>query len=169
LDKGMNGAAAARGRMISQAFVFLLLGVFAVFSTLMVLLGAQLYRSIVAQTEIHSERRILCSYIANAARGSNAADVIRVENCDGIDVLVFCRDEDGEDYETKIYCHEGMLKELYLSADQSFDPEYGEAICRAEAFRPEIDGRELRLYVEDAQGEARTIRMALTCMREDNL
>ena len=37
----MNGQ---RGRAVSGAFVFLLLGVFAVFATLLVLLGARAYR-----------------------------------------------------------------------------------------------------------------------------
>ena len=146
----MNRKVSLKNHVISQAFVFLLLGVFAVFSTLMVLLGAQLYREIVDQTEAHNARRVLCSYVNNAVRGNNAADIIRTESIDGVEALVFDWFVDNEHYETKVYCHEGTLRELFSEAGQPFEPGYGEIICRAEAFRPELEGSLLKLHIEDA-------------------
>ena len=165
----MNKKVTIKGHVISQAFVFLLLGMFAVFSTLMVLLGAQLYRGIVDQTEIHNARRVLYSYVNNAVRGNNAADLIRTEKIGGVDALVFDWFVDDEHYETRVYCHEGTLRELFSEAGQAFEPDYGEIICRAEAFRPEMDGSLLKLHIEDAQGRARTLHMALTCAGEEGL
>ena len=43
---------------VSGLFVFLLLGVFAVFSTVMVLLGVKAYRGAVERTEAHNASRI---------------------------------------------------------------------------------------------------------------
>lgn len=165
----MNKELRLKSHVISQAFVFLLLGVFAVFSTLMVLLGARLYREIVDQTEMHNTRRVLYSYVNNAVRGNNAADIIRTENIDGVETLVFDWFVDDEHYETKVYCHEGTLRELFSEGGQTFAPDYGEIICRAEAFRPELDGSMLKLYIEDAEGRVRTLHMALTCAGEESL
>lgn len=165
----MNKRINLKSHVISQAFVFLLLGVFAVFSTLMVLLGAQLYRGIVDQTEIHNARRVLYSYVNNAVRGNNAENLIRTENIAGIDVLVFDWIADDEHYETKVYCYDGKLRELFSAADQGFEPGYGEVICKAQAFRPELAGGMLKIYVEDAEGRARTLHMALNCVQEGAL
>lgn len=165
----MNKKDTFKSHVISQAFVFLLLGVFAVFSTLMVLLGAQLYRGIVEQTEIHNARRVLFSYVNNAVRGNDAADIIRTEKIDGVDMLVFDWFVDDEHYETKVYCHEGTLRELFSEVGQTFEPDYGEIICRAEAFRPEIEGDMLKLHLGDAEGQTRTLHMALTCAGEEVL
>ena len=57
-----------RKHSISQVFVFVLLGIFAVMSTLMVLLSAQMYRGVVGKTEQNSSYRILTSYVSNAVR-----------------------------------------------------------------------------------------------------
>lgn len=124
---------------ISQAFVFLLLGVFAVFSTLMVLLGAQLYRGIVSETEQASTRRILRSYVTNAARGNDAADMIHVESMNGTDVLVFEWKDDEVKYQTMVYYYDGYLRELFTGVDQPFEPDYGEEICEAQAFEAAPD------------------------------
>lgn len=165
----MNRKMTMKSHVISQAFVFLLLGMFAVFSTLMVLLGAQLYRGIVDQTELHNSRRVLYSYVNNAVRGNNAADLIRTEQIDGVDALVFDWFVDDEHYETRVYCYEGMLRELFSEAGQAFEPDYGEIICHARAFRPEINGKLLKLHIEDAGGHTRTLHMALTCAGEEGL
>lgn len=155
--------------MISQAFVFLLLGVFAVFSTLMVLLGAQLYREIVDQTEIHNARRVLYSYVFNAVRANDGENLIRTEEIDGVDVLVFDWTADDEHYETKVYCYDGKLRELFSDADQAFEPGYGEVICDAQCFQPELENGMLKIYIEDAQGRGRMLHMALNCVQEDAL
>lgn len=151
---------------IAQVFVFLLLGVFAVFSTLMVLLGAQLYRETVNQTERHGERRILFSYLSNVVRSNDMGGHIYVDQRDGIDMLVMSLDVDGETYETMVYVHEGMLKELFISAEQTFEPGYGEQICSAQAFSPEIRNGLLEIRLKDAAGQEDMFHIALRCSQE---
>lgn len=159
--KAMEGVR-ARGHVISGAFVFLLLGVFAVVSTLMVLLSAQFYRATVEQTSAHNDRRVLCSYLMNVARGNDAADAVRVANIDGLDVLAFGSDVGGARYETRIYCYDGYLRELFAGADREFEPGYGEKICRAQSFAPSLgaDGL-LEMRATDGAGEAHVLHVAL--------
>ena len=84
------------GHSISGVFVFLLLGVFAVFATLLVLLGAQAYRNMTLRTAEHNEERILTSFVRHVVHGQDAADAISVQEIDGYTVLVV-RDNDTEE------------------------------------------------------------------------
>lgn len=152
----------ARGHVVSGAFVFLLLGVFAVFSTLMVLLSAQFYRATVAQTRAHNQQRVLCSYLMNVVRGNDAADAVRVEKIDGLDVLAFGCDVGDARYETRVYCYDGYLRELFTDAEREFEPGYGERICEAQSFAPSLgaDGL-LELRAADGAGEEHVLHVAL--------
>lgn len=152
----------ARGHMISGTFVFLLLGVFAVFSTLMVLLSAQFYRASVEQTRLHNERRVLCSYLMNVVRGNDAAGAVTTAQMAGIDVLALGMEEDGERYATYVYCYDGALRELYTGAEQPFEPGYGEVICRARRFTPVLRGDGLlELRAQDGEGGEHVLHVAL--------
>lgn len=154
-------------RTISQVFVFLLLGVFAVFSTLMVLLGAQMYRETIDQTDRQSERRVMFSYLNNIVRGNDGEGRIAVDNRNGIDMLVFTDNFDGEVYETLVYCYDGNLRELFASADQEFEPEYGEMICGAADFQPVMaENGLLKLQVIDTQDQKHVFHVALRCGQE---
>ena len=157
---------AGKGSTISQAIVFLLLGIFAVFSTLLVLLSAQMYRSVVDHTGELSEQRILNSYILNVIKGNDMADAVSVEMREGIEVLVFGVDVDDERYETLIYCYEGKLRELFSTAAQEFEPEYGEMICDMQAFSPTLLDGLLCVRVVDAQMRENVLHVALRCGKE---
>lgn len=156
----------AHRHTIAQAFVFLLLGVFAVLSTLMVLLSAQLYRDTVARTEEHADRRILSSYVTNVVRGSDEAGMISVEQRAGLDVLAMRMEIEGSDYETLVYCYDGALRELFVEAGEEFEPDFGEIICDAQAFVPEIHDGLLEIGLVDANGCEDRVCIALRTGQE---
>ncbi len=160
------GGGAARGHSISGAFVFLLLGVFAVFTTFMVLLGAQFYRSIVDETDAHAEERVITNYVLNTVRGNDSSDSISVKNIDGIDVLTFTWRIDGETYETMVYCYDGSIREYFAESEDDFRADYGEVICSAQSFEAEINGQLLTVEVVDAEGALHVMNMALRCNQE---
>ena len=159
----MNGRKSftPRKHPVSQAFVFMLLGIFAVMSTLMVLLSAQLYRSVIDRTEQNTARRILTGYVSNAVRGSDADGGVYADNRGGTDVLALAMDVDGDVYETLIYCHEGVLYELFMEPGQEFDPEYGSVICEAQSFAARIEDGLLTAEMTDGDGRSARIDIAL--------
>lgn len=112
----------ARGHVISGAFVFLLLGIFVVFSTWMVLLSAQFYHVTVEQTGIHNSQRALGSYLANVVRGNDVEGSVRVDRVGDADALCFEYDLDGLLCRTHIYCWDGYIRELFSDAEQGFTP-----------------------------------------------
>lgn len=148
-------------RSVSGAFVFLLLGLFAMFSMFLVLLGAQAYRSGVEQTAAHGQRRVLQAFVRNAVRADDAVGAIRVEEAAGMPVIMFTSEADGERYVKYIYCYEGELRELFTAEEYGFTPEDGERICRAESFRPALEDGLLTIDMTDEGGEPLRVSIAL--------
>lgn len=164
MNENMN--AAKQGHTIAQAFVFLLLGIFAVLCTLMVLLGAQLYRGSVARTEETASARVLNSYVINVVRANDASGLVRCEQRSGTDVLVFDWDADGASYETLVYCHDGYLRELFTEAGQQFNPAFGDEICPAQSFRAQMQDGLLRVELSDEHGQDSVLHLALRSSQE---
>lgn len=155
--------------VISGLFVFLLLGVFAVFSTVMVLLGVKAYRSAVERTEAHNNERISTSYIRSMLRSDDETGVFLTEACEGlsegetpvtVDTLSLHHSYDGEEYVTRIYVYNGFLREWFTNAEETFRPDRGEIVCPAEELSAELSDSLLTVKVL-AGGKWESVELAL--------
>lgn len=152
-----------RRHAISGAFVFLLLGIFAVFSMLLIVLGAQAYRVTVEQTTQHTQDRIASAYVRNAVRADDTAGTLTVGEVDGIPALTFTEELDGERYVKTIYCYDGELRELFVDESYGFSPDEGERVCAAQSLAFETLEGLLRVTITDADGGAQTVDIARRC------
>lgn len=152
-----------RGRAFSGAFVFLLLGMFALMAAFLVLFGAQAYRSVVQRSDMHNERRILSSYIANAVQADDAAGAVSIMEMDGMDVLHVAYEFDGEGYGKWIYCDGEFLRELFAPEAGGFDPAWGEAVCAAGDMTLSMQGGLITAVVTDEYGRPHETQVALRC------
>ena len=143
-----------KSHSISGAFVFTLLGAFAVFSMLLVVLGAQAYRTTVDGASAHTRKRIAAAFVRGA---------IAVEDRDGLPVLALSSEWDGERYVQYIYGYQGHLCELFTAAEYDFVPEDGEPVCAAQAFEPTLEGDLLTVRVTDETGHVSTVYIARRC------
>ncbi len=150
-------------RMIQNVFVLLLLAVFAGLSTLLVTMGAQIYRDTVETFDNHSTARVLNSVVRSSVWTEDGNGEIYVENFDelGITSLTVVNDYDGERYFKRLYCKDGWLYESFISEEREFDGDTGESMCEATKFEPSIDGQMIRIDVADAEGNPDTICIAL--------
>ncbi len=144
-------------------FVFVLLGLFAVMSTLMVLLGAQMYRNTVDRATANNEERVLGAYVRSMVRAEDAADAVGIEEHDGVKALALREDYDGEAFVTWLYCWEDQLYEQFTEAEGEFEPQSGTAICSAGSFEPRLEGNLLTIDMTDGKGEPETVMVALRC------
>lgn len=132
---------------ISGIFVFLILGIFAISSTVMVLIGAQAYKGSADRYESHNAERIASSYIRSKLREADAQGMLRIEaggmtvaadaetgdgQASGSPVLQIVNEEEGT--VTLLYVYEGMLYEWYtlreLAQDAaSLNGRNGESVC----------------------------------------
>lgn len=123
---------------ISGVFVFLLLGIFAVFSTVMVLLSARAYKGAVDRLADHSAARIAPAYLRSMVRADDETDVISVEDAAGVTAVTLRNVYDGEAYVTRIYCCDGTLREWFSEEASQFIPEEGESVCACEAMEAQV-------------------------------
>ena len=148
---------------LQGVFVFVLLGLFAVMSTLLVLLGAQMYRGTVEKTGANNENRILSAYVRSMIRAEDAWESVRVEEDGGEVRLALYEEIDGDAYVTWIYLYDNHLYEQFTDAGYAFDPAVGSAICPANSFAAAIEGRLLTVRMTDAHDEPCTVQVALRC------
>ena len=132
---------------ISGVFVFLLLGIFAVFSTVMVLLGAKAYKGTAERAAEHNAGRIACAYVRSMVRADDDQDSLQVEEAGGLLTITMHYEYDGEEYLTRIYVYDGMLREWFTYAEAEFEPENGEAVCAADEMKVNLAGRLLRVQM----------------------
>ncbi|MBR3018540.1 MAG: DUF4860 domain-containing protein [Clostridia bacterium] len=145
---------------ISGVFVFLVLGIFAVFSTVMVLLGARAYKSTADRATEHNAYRIGMAYVRSMVRGNDEDQCIRVENLDGIPTISLRNVYDGDAYVTRLYVYDGMLREWFTEESEEFVPEFGESVCAMDEMNAEITGQLLKVALR-AQDTWTTVDVAL--------
>lgn len=144
-------------------FVFVLLGLFAVMSTLMVLLGAQMYRNTVDQTAHTSQSRVLGAYVRSMVRGEDAEHSVTTETYDDVKVLALHETIDDSEYVTWLYCYKGFLYEQFTGAGRDFNPGAGTPICEAQAFSAHVEDGQLIADMVNSLGEVENLRVALRC------
>lgn len=144
-------------------FVFVLLGLFALMTTLIVLLGAQMYRSTVAHSGENNEYRVLSAYVRSMIRAEDSSAAMSVEDHDGVTALAMRETIEGEEYVTWIYEYEGSLYELFTSRDEDFAPQAGTPVCPAKSFDAEIQGSLVTVRMTDGSGEACDVQVSLRC------
>ena len=132
---------------IASAFIFLLLGIFAVFGTVMVLMGVKAYRSTDEHTNVHNEYRILSSYVRSMSRTEDGYGEFRVEEVGGVQTLTIEENVGLDSYMTRIYVSDGMLREWSVNEEYEFVPEHGTPIFAAKDFKAELDGQLLTASV----------------------
>lgn len=159
----MNRKAGTVQHGMQGVFVFVLLGLFAVMSTLMVLLGAQMYRNTVDRADGNNAGRVLSAYVRSMVRAQDAAQALSVEDHDGVRTLAMREGEGDDQFVTWLYCYQGWLYEQFTGLGDDMKPERGTAICPAGSFEPSLEGELLTMRMTDEAGTPCTVQVALRC------
>ena len=158
--------AGGKGRVqhsMQGAFIFVLLGLFALMSTLMVLLGAQMYRATVDSSELNNEGRLLGAYVRSMVRAMDGTDSVEITQHGDITALGLRDLIDDEVYVTWLYVYEGQLCELFCEREEEFFPERGSEICPAHRFVPSLGDGLLTVKMTDGNDRPCTVNVALRC------
>ena len=133
---------------ISGVFVFLLLGIFAVFSTIMVLMSAKAYKGMVDESALHNSIRVASSYIRTMLRSDDETGVLKIEEVEGVQTITM--ENDWEDiYVTRLYVYDGKLREWFAMAEIPFQPQNGETVCDLDSMQAEIKDGILKVVVTE--------------------
>lgn len=143
--------------VIGGLFSFVLIGVFAMLSLLLVVIGTQAYRTVVARADANAQARSAVNYILNRAHSADTAGGVRVE--DGAMRMPALLGD--EEFDICVYLHDGYLMEQLVEKDSPFSKEYGERLVEARAFGlfPEEGG--LRVEITTQAGETYDLFIAV--------
>lgn len=143
---------------IDTLAALLLFGVFAVSVLAVLLTGAGAYRRLVERDRADYARRTAVQYVATRVRQADSLGLVAVEDFQGVTALVL-REEGG--YATRIYCHEGYIKELYAADEDLLVPWDGEEILAARGLELSLDDGLLTIAATDEDGVESALVLSL--------
>ncbi len=151
---------------VDGVLALVLFGVFALCVLAVLLQGAQVYRQITERGQQTYDRRTAAQYILTRVRQADAASAVGVEHHASADVLELRETIDGTEYISRIYCHDGYLRELFSPASLSFDPASGEKILPAQALELTWQNGLISAVITESGGETVQLCVALRCGEE---
>ena len=112
-----------------------------------------MYRTVTSQMQQHQIQRTAESYLREKIRQNDRADAIRIGEVEGQQALLITEQINEKKYVTYIYTDEGMLKELFISADKEPKLQDGTALLELQnlTFEDEGDGY-LNISLQTEQG-----------------
>lgn len=134
---------------IDSLFVLLLFALFVITALFITVSGAAAYRSASVQMEERFNKQTCISYITAKIRANNEADKITISDMEGISALCIHDNIDGLNYNTYIYQYEGMVCELFCSADISLPPSAGTPLTQAKSLSFERNGNLFEIKLTD--------------------
>ncbi len=152
---------------ISGVFVFLLIGVFSVFSLLLVLIGVGAYQDVVDDARANAQVRTSISYITNKIHAADAAKAVYVEDWHGINTLVVSEWIDGGEFQTRIYympdpeSNAGGLYEHFAYVGDDWGPEEGDRIADIQGLQIAEQQGLVTLNLTTEDGAVHTMRVRL--------
>ena len=144
-------------RKIEGLLPVVLLGVFAVCALMVLLLGADVYGSLTQRARDGYDSRTAAQYLTTRFRQADAEDALRVEPFGGVDALVCSEVIGGETYETRIYCVDGYLWELFSASDGGLTPRDGEKVLPLAALTLDLQDGCLEAELTETDGAAQRL------------
>ena len=123
--------------MVDLLFTIALFGVFAISALSVILIGADVYRSVTGRAATTYSTRTALSYIAQKFHSMDTGCPAELLHFTDTDALVLYQEYHDELYATYIYEKEGTLRELFTRADTSFDADAGNTILESCTIRME--------------------------------
>ncbi len=132
-------------KSISGPAAALLLCVFAIMILSVLLSGAGAYQRLTVRGQESYDSRSCAQYVTTRLRQAPSAESVELRTFGGSDCLCIFEEIEGEEYLTRVYCHDGWIMELFTSADGDFAPGDGEKIIKADSLLLSMEGGVLRV------------------------
>lgn len=155
---------ADRGHLVDFLFTLALFCVFALSALAVVIIGADVYKSTVAEMGRSYDSRTSVTYIAEKIRQNDRKDAVSVRPFGDGDALVLRQTVNEAVYETYIYADGGKLKELLIPQGLELQPADGQSIMDIQDFQVELTaGSLVTLRVTSADGTLSRMAVAPRC------
>lgn len=134
---------------IQFLFIMLLFLIIVILSSMVILLGKDIYKSINEDRQSNYEIRVSLSYIENKIRQSDKENAVEIKKIQGQPALLIKENYDGINYETWIYYYNKSLNEILIEEHDEFQLQDGMKIVDLDGFNiTEISKNTFKIYVE---------------------
>lgn len=146
-------------RNMGGLLTLLLFAVFVVCVLSVLLTGADAYQRLRQRDQSSYERRTAAQYITTKVRQADQAAMVYPAAFDAPqaeaegDTLFLLEEVEGTVYSTRLYCHDGFLRELFADPEGEFAPGDGEKVLEAESVWFTLDGDLLTVELTDEEGQ----------------
>ena len=122
-------------KSMSGVLVLLVFAVFTVSVLLVLLSGADTVKKLTQRDQNTYHHRTAVQYLTTKVRQSDQSGAVNVGETDGCSTLVLTEKIDGITYETRIYCYDGYLRELFCAKGAGLGATFGEEILPMDDFQ----------------------------------
>lgn len=149
-----------KGFQINGILVLVLFGIFAISILAVLLTGAGAYRRLTERGQKEYTVRTIPQYMSTRVRQADVSGAVRIDYLDGVKVLALTEEINGTVYVTRIYCHDGYIRELFAEQSIVLEPSDGECIMEAEQMDISLENGVLDIRIL-AGGEETWIHLVL--------
>ena len=148
-------------KSLSGVLVLLVFAVFMVSVLLVLLSGADTVQKLTRRDQRTYQHRTAVQYLTTRVRQSDISGAVAVTEKDGISTLVLTEEIEGCAYETRVYCYDGYLREMFCVKGAALPPTFGEQILPMEDLELDFDGKTITatLSMTDGSQEYMTLHL----------
>lgn len=151
-------------RKITDLLAMLVFGIFAVCVAMVLLTGAGAYKKLTDRGTAAYEHRVAVRYLTTRF---HQAPAVQVEEFCGLQALTIREEIDGRGYVTRVYCHDGHIRELFAAASAEVSPEDGETVLEAKDLTFDREDGLLTVQITHPDGETQQLLLWLPEWKED--
>lgn len=136
---------------LTGVFVLLIFAVFMASVLLVLLSGVDTVQKLTQRDQRTYHRRTAVQYISTRIRQADEIGAVSTEK----DTLILTENLDGVSYETRIYCCNGYLREMFCEAGAALAPDFGEEVLPMDHFQITQENNLIRaeLHLPDGSKE----------------
>lgn len=146
-------------RNMTGVLVLLVFAVFMVSVLLVLLSGADTVQRLTQRDQRSYHHRTALQYITTRVRQADLAGAVNIDGTGS--TLVLTEQIEGQPYQTRIYCCEGYLREMFCAAGAELSPEFGEAILPMAHFAAARKDNTLRVELSLPDGSSEHLFLLL--------
>jgi len=151
---------------ISGLMALLLFAVFAICIMLVLLTGAKVYQRLVQRDQKNFDSRTAVSYLTAKIHQSDCISSLGDGEFAGTDMLVITETIDGIVYETRIYCYDGYICELFTIEGSESSPEDGIRVLPAKSLKAAVEKGNVCVEITDMNDQVLVMKQSLRSGKE---
>lgn len=161
---GLKLSSRQNNHVVDILFTLALFCIFTASSLIVVLIGANVYKTTVSGMTQNYDMRTSLTYISQKVRQNDIANGVYLSKIGEVDALVLEQRINDKDYQTWIYHDNGSIKELFTPKRDDIKPSDGREIMSVAALKIQRDDNGIFTFTTtDKDGKTASVKLSQRC------